>query len=378
MDPQLARLLSNLSLSASARGLSGTPASGTLTSVFGAKAPRQTSTPVPSSPADMIDSSDWSLRQPRAHDSAYENVSARRFVAIDQLSSKSTDTVRGLHSHPSRPSISPPKSAAPVLPSTSNPGSAASKRTSGADISPYMSRAAEQPVTGKRLRQLALLESVVDESSRRTPILGQQTAQPTSVVGHSSAFSQFPAPPPLPPSSVPPYSNFPTFMPDNNLSSMYQQHTLADPRPQMIYQTLPRIPVVPGTPMQDEAFVVRPRTSNTFRPIPPPSSRQFGARASMSQAQLLGILSNGPAPSAPLPGARASMFAAGSEMHGIPLPILGMPAMGTVPGSPGRFSPGRATPAASANLLNILNSRAQSVAPAPHPHYSQYAGIAPQ
>ncbi|KAI6132837.1 DCP2-domain-containing protein [Pisolithus croceorrhizus] len=58
--------------------------------------------------------------------------------------------------------------------------SPSSRRTSStADISPYLRTSAEVPTSGKRLKQLALLELVADESSKMTPTLAPREL-PTS------------------------------------------------------------------------------------------------------------------------------------------------------------------------------------------------------
>jgi len=52
-------------------------------------------------------------------------------------------------------------------------------------------------------------------------------------------------------------------------------------------------------PSLDNAFTVRPRTSNSFRPVPNHAPRSFNTRGSMNQAQLLGALSGTSYPSTP-------------------------------------------------------------------------------
>jgi len=66
----------------------------------------------------------------------------------------------------------------------------------------------------------------------------------------------------------------------------------------------PYVSPVPQTgpfnpPSLDNAFTVRPRTSNSFRPVPTHAPRSFNTRGSMNQAQLLGALSGTSYPSTP-------------------------------------------------------------------------------
>jgi hypothetical protein len=51
------------------------------------------------------------------------------------------------------------------------------RSTSTADISPYLSRLSEVPALGKRLKQLALLESVADEATKVTPAVDRLPGQ---------------------------------------------------------------------------------------------------------------------------------------------------------------------------------------------------------
>ncbi|KAG2072652.1 hypothetical protein BDR04DRAFT_396216 [Suillus decipiens] len=135
-----------------------------------------------------------------------------------------------------------------------------SRRTSStADISPYLPRLTEVPTSGKKLRQLALLESVADESSRMTPTLLRPSA------------------------SVPPPTHYPQ----------------ADFRP--LFGHMPPMPAgyhLPPTsqhtstgysqpPLVDDIFQVRPRSSQFIAHDYSPRNAQ--------QNQLLSLLT-GPLP----------------------------------------------------------------------------------
>jgi hypothetical protein len=135
-------------------------------------------------------------------------------------------------------------------------------------------------MNGKRLKQLALLEAVADESSR---MIASSSVPPTQPLPPHEA-SHTPHHVPLSPNAVMSH-NF------TNLSPMYSNtHG-------------PYIPSVPQTgpfnpPSPDNVFTVRPRTSNSFRPVSNHPPRSSNTRASMNQAQLLGALSGTPNSSA--------------------------------------------------------------------------------
>jgi mRNA-decapping enzyme subunit 2 len=192
-----------------------------------------------------------------------------------------------------------------------------------ADLSPYLARPAGIPMNGKRLRQLALLEAVADESSRMisAPSMNPATKpQPppreVSPVLHHA---------PLPPNTVMPHNS-------TNLSPMYSNTHGSYSSP--VSQTGHINP-----PPPDNAFTVRPRTSNSFRSVPNHPPRSFNTRASMNQAQLLGALSGTPYPSppgdhrlsiSPMPNSNLH----GPTTHSVP-PIRplasGMPTLRSVP-----------------------------------------------
>jgi mRNA-decapping enzyme subunit 2 len=162
-------------------------------------------------------------------------------------------------------------------PSSKSPTHSRQSSMITADLSPYLSRPAGIPMNGKRLRQLALLEAVADESSRMT------VAPATRPVMQSpSPHGASPTPIHAPPPNTVMSHNF------TNLSPMYSNtHGPYVPIP----QTGPL-----NSPSPDNAFVVRPRTSNSFRPLPNPSPRSFNTRGSMNQAQLLNAVSGTPYP----------------------------------------------------------------------------------
>lgn len=180
---------------------------------------------------------------------------------------------------PSQSTISPGLVTSPS-PNTKSPAHSRRSSMITADLSPYLARPAGIPMNGKRLKQLALLEAVADESSR---MIATSLVHPPTQPSPPYEASHTPHHAPLPPNAVMSH-NF------TNLSPMYSNtHG-------------PYIPSVPQTgsfnpPSPDNAFTVRPRTSNTFRQVPNYHPRPPNTRASMNQAQLLGALSGNSNPS---------------------------------------------------------------------------------
>jgi mRNA-decapping enzyme subunit 2 len=182
---------------------------------------------------------------------------------------------------PSNPSSVPhvsaslPSSQSTVTPSSPSSKSPTHSRRSSmitADLSPYLARPAGIPMNGKQLRQLALLEAIADESSRMT--LAPAVRPPVQSPSPHGA-SPTPNHAPSPPNTVMSH-NF------TNLTPMYSNtHGPYVPIPQ----------TGPLPPSPDNAFTVRPRTSNSLRPVPNHPPRPFNTRGSMNQAQLLSAVS---------------------------------------------------------------------------------------
>jgi mRNA-decapping enzyme subunit 2 len=185
-----------------------------------------------------------------------------------------------ISSPPQSRSTVTPGSVTSQSPSTKSPTHSRRSSLVTADLSPYLARPAGIPMNGKRLRQLALLEAVADESSRMTPApstrFGTQPLLPHQVSTPIDALHS--------PNTVTSH-NF------TNLSPMYS-NTHGPYMP--VLQTGPFNP-----PSPDNIFTVRPRTSNAFRPVPNHPTRSFNTRGSMNQAQLLSVLSGTSYPSTP-------------------------------------------------------------------------------
>jgi mRNA-decapping enzyme subunit 2 len=324
LDPHFARLLSSLTLSANIKE-NQTDNKPVLSIQTDEPASRDRSTPVPvtasssnSQPlSESVDHADWSASIPRrlsgrASDSLFTpSAAALGLPFVESNGTGSTSSIP-LSPHYQFPSFSPrtinvnsPSSAFyPSLHSSamsssnsiaSPPSSISSRRgmtsrrsSSTTDISPYLSRPIE--MSGKRLKQLALLESVADESARMTPHLGKRDLPYVGhmndmsggqMVGGRSHFA------PGPPASVPPpavMSNDPS-----DLRVIYSSGLGGPIAPHSAF--LPSLHATSQpTPLHDDPFQVRPRTSHSFRggSYPPTS-------ISMNQSQLLAMI-NGPRP----------------------------------------------------------------------------------
>lgn len=175
LDPHFARLLNSLSISASKIV---DPKS--LHAVNGA-APL----PKSASPSNRSQTPDWSSRVPTFSETLvkFPELSKAKHIPtrdphdcekhFDLILSNESDVTSQTDSGSS--DESPIAVANSITASFSTVATArkppmSSRRSSSiADISPYLSRPVEMPASGKRLKQLALLESVADESSKMTP-----------------------------------------------------------------------------------------------------------------------------------------------------------------------------------------------------------------
>jgi mRNA-decapping enzyme subunit 2 len=334
LDPQLARLLTSLSLSASAMNMADKASH--LSIKTKEPAPSEPATPVPGSaktasstnsqrPLEMSSSIDWSSSAPKRLPpkrlelplfTPPQVLSRRSSTETGPLSSRqsnflgsfppstphsstshfnSTQSQLGLQSQSlSQPSASPTTSA-----SISPTRSYSSRRSSStADISPYLMRPTELPMSGKRLKQLALLESVADESARMTPMLGQREST------YAGYYSQSSGPrysfPPGPPASVPP----PPFQPIDPDDS----RVIYSSNPYAVPHVLPMPSASQHQPRDDDDdddFRVRPRSQAYQRASLHPGFSP--GSVSMNQNQLLAIMNGShAAPSRPRPNISSS------------------------------------------------------------------------
>jgi mRNA-decapping enzyme subunit 2 len=262
------------------------------------------------------------------------------------------------------------------------------------DVSPYLSRPTETPASAKQMKQLALLESIADESERtaHNNLMKQPSVNPLTLInGHPVHGRQ----PYLPPASVPPMALGGAGPGLPNANGLLYSSGLRQPYDSLGNLANPLVPPPrPPSSAYDDPFQVRPRTSQTFRPIPPPpppvllplvqppqhhpSATPFppGHPAGAPQNPLLAILNT------PMPGpAGLTVYGApnmppqgshpGYPMHPTTAPVNGMmngqmarsPAMPMVPpASAPAMSPlfpnMQPRPSSRANLLSLLNNPA--------------------
>ncbi|KAH9081643.1 DCP2-domain-containing protein [Lactarius deliciosus] len=313
VDPHFARLLSALTSSAKANGGNV----GKIDNVPLASAvPLSPSVPLATGEVLTLHGNPQARTAPSSINVAGDSAAAALFrpkpskqqanVAVpSDNSSRPDNSSPGAHmSSPSLASLSTAMSglSTPQSPSAKSTHSRGTSMVT-ADLSPYLARPAGIPINGKRLKQLALLEAVADQSSRMTPAPAMRPM--THLQLSPGQVPPTPAHAPLPPNTAMPH-NF------TNLSSMYSNtHG-------------PYLHHVPQTghfnpPTPDNAFIVRPRTSNSFCPAPSHPPRPFNSRGSMNQAQLLGALSGSSHPSL-------------SGFHRPPIPLApNVPGPGTYP-----------------------------------------------
>ncbi|KAG7099203.1 hypothetical protein E1B28_001070 [Marasmius oreades] len=293
LDPHFARLLSSLTLSGAAveAKKDHQPVKPTLLLSQQGDGPRERSTPVPamsSSARPLLPEAPAGTKSPSMIANLAE--AARASYTVPHASSPPPRSPIAFRLQTKSPTMNgrfspetPPSNA--FVPS---PRPTTSRRTSSlADISPYLSKSIEIPSSAKRLRQLALLESVADESARLTPYFASREAAALNVNGMAHLHHL----PPLPPASVPPQAIGTS---DSNI--------IYSSGPSALYQGM-NIPQIPfRSPVQDDPFQVRPRTSQAInRPVyhSPPSGSM-----SMNQSQLLAVMN---ATSPPLLQSRPSL-----------------------------------------------------------------------
>ncbi|KDQ63535.1 hypothetical protein JAAARDRAFT_29551 [Jaapia argillacea MUCL 33604] len=346
IDPHFARLLNSLSISAQMADGKDLAPTALVTTVI--PVPSST-TPVPASAssttslpasATSTDRADWSTQvPPRISDrskistppsvklgqptgsspkSTSENFPPASSVRPSQPTpAPSTRNQRStpLDSLPIPPSTSPSaaEAASTARPSVSRKGSSAT-----ADISPYLSKPTELPVSGKRLKQLALLESVADESARMTPVLGQRFLPLNASFGNMSMDPRsggYPGPcMSVPP---PPMTSFNGGLGDSRVIYSSNPNIGYLPGPSARMPAPMHVPPpVPPSSVYDDPFQVRPRTSAAFHP----SHLGHGnPRMSMNERQLLTLLS-GPPFYAPAPSAPSNPTGFARSMHPSAIP----------------------------------------------------------
>ena len=276
-DPHFARLLSSLSLSASAA-----PSSQNLDKSFSTVDGVQAQQPV--IPQGQIPTVSTPLTQANTSKSAR---TARPSSTVQRASPapSSSATLQRPSSRSSRFSSPPantisnesryPKQSAvstqPILTPSARP-------TVTADLSPYMSRASAVPAIPKQMKYINMLEHIAKESERMTPILERQgLAMEAPWLQGSGSMSS--VPPPL------------SAMLNGSASPVRAR--AVGPRP---FPPGPAPPMYAPGPFgpsagHEDPFIVRPRTTiNSFSHLP--------ARPSLNEDQLRSLMT-GPAPRPP-------------------------------------------------------------------------------
>ncbi|KAG8219805.1 hypothetical protein J3R82DRAFT_778 [Butyriboletus roseoflavus] len=185
LDPHFARLLNSLSISASKNGNPKPPHGLNRTAPL----------PKSISPSNRLQTPDWSSRVPTfsetlvkppalskaKHISAQDSLNYQKHSDLMLSNESGVDSrADGSLSDTSPVAVTSSTTASSSIVTTTRKPFMSSRRSSSiADISPYLSRPAEVPASGKRLKQLALLESLADESSKMTPTHISRELPPT-------------------------------------------------------------------------------------------------------------------------------------------------------------------------------------------------------
>jgi mRNA-decapping enzyme subunit 2 len=339
MDPNLARLLNSLSMSAAISIDDKDNAKLNLTPLSVRPVPPVSTTPVPVTVSPIApplpqrsEPVDWSshvpkplserpadmLQAPSSSCHGSTSMGTRPLPDSAQSSSRhhqpppalsfspypnGTDTPSDFHQGPPTPPSAAPSAASisSVASSTTSSRNMSSRRTSStADISPYLSRSTEMPTSGKRLKQLALLETVADESAKMTPQTGnrEQNSRPRGPQNGPQGY-QLPMSGRYPYAPQPPSSTLPSSINNdmNDLRVIYSSgHGPAPMQPGLPHHSQTHH----APPLNyDDPFQVRPRTSQALHPNSTYPGHPFAGRsASMHQNQLLSLLA-GPGPQRP-------------------------------------------------------------------------------
>lgn len=254
LDPHFARLLNSLSISASKNVDSMPP------HAVNRVAPLPTSI----SPSNRLQTPDWSSRVPTFSETLVKSPGLSKAIQISTHNcEKHSDLIfsNGFEVASRADSDSSGTSPVAVANSTAVSSSTAttarkpfmsSRRSSSiADISPYLSRPVEVPASGKRLKQLALLESVADESSKMTPTLINRELPP--IHGPDCRSLGYPDPS----TSVPPPTSYASQV---NLRASYESGTTVPSLHPVRGANLPPLHAPHEHPILGDPFQVRPRS----------------------------------------------------------------------------------------------------------------------
>jgi mRNA-decapping enzyme subunit 2 len=292
-----------------------------------------------------------------------------------------------------RNSVNTPRSTVPPTISTLLPPKSyipaplvSSRSGSGGDMSPYSSQGPELPESGKRLKQLALLETVADESARHATISRSGTAM--GMAGSPLSYN-----PPNPASFTPPMNGnhltngSPYARPLYGLSagSNYSQPASATPH---ISHIPPRsadmyggVPYIPRRDVRPPSRATAPQNNpsnllSILQTGPVPNGTHIPANAPYAEHKW----HNGPQPSedpyymAPLPPTFDRRAASPMLPTNVNRPVTTSNSFRPLPQPHTVSIPSRAPPSSSstnaANLLSILNAQPGPVSysrPSPPP-----------
>ncbi|KAG9314351.1 putative mrna-decapping enzyme subunit 2 [Chiua virens] len=263
LDPHFARLLNSLSISAS-KNVDTRPSLG----INGAS-----QLPKDSSPSSRLQTPDWSSRIPAFHQTPVDSPSLPRPKHIStqdsHCSQKHSNLMSSLDpevasrvengSGDISPVVAVANSNSPTSSGTTarKPYMSSRRSSSIADISPYLSRASEVPASGKRLKQLALLESVADESSKMTPTLISRELPPFQSPGYR--LPGYPGPS----ASVPPPTSYGSQV---NFRGSYESGGSVLSMHQARGANLASFHPFHESPVIEDPFQVRPRSSQFNHP----------------------------------------------------------------------------------------------------------------
>ena len=374
-DPHLARLMESLSISA----LQGTNESKpTLSSINtgNSSPPPSTATPVPA-PASSMDSrpaAEWTVNpsQRMPETEITPSLPPSEFQVTDNSS------------EPIQNARLPPSSLAPAM-------SLSPRHQRSISALSYPTRPAEIPPSAKRMKHLALLESVVDESARLTPTIEQQRASLQGPVFN-------PAAPMIPRSaaaSVPPQNTMFAGLVPGSVLYTSDKGPGFPPRVQSIPPPVNGVPPPFCSTLRSDPFAVRPRPLDVslMNPVPLHASNGLlpGVSGGYTQAvpppphlqpvpqynqQISPLTSNFPpfprhVGSQPFPGQYGGMMPvahnslATRPQSTVPYPStcppMNTPGIGPQSSFPG-FSPQPFQPKGNPQLLSILNSRGPGAA----------------
>jgi mRNA-decapping enzyme subunit 2 len=300
LDPHFARLLNSLSISAS-KNVDLKPLHAMNRAAF---------LPKTISPSNRLQTPDWSSRVPTFSETLVGSpgLSKARHISTQDSHNceKHSDLMRSNDSEVSSRADSDSSNTSPVVVpnsiaassstvTTARKPSMSSRRSSSiADISPYLSRPAEVPTSGKRLKQLALLESVADESSKMTPTLISRELPPIHGPDCPPGY-------PGPSTSVPPPTSYATQV---NLGASFELGTSVPSLNSVRSANLPPLYGSHEHPILGDPFQVRPRSSQLNHST---SSTYLGGvvtRGVRNQNQALPFLGGPPhvPPPAKIPG----------------------------------------------------------------------------